>query len=145
MKLPLISRVLSFMAIRKLLIGGVLGAGLAAYFILVVGGEFFRFHGSNALNRERLMLLRQDLDLGADYDKVLKSTWPQIKDSGLYLSPYSPDCWIVSMPPEITTTDWRLYIGFSDEKVAGYVVRTSDGPPATDGPADIGESRICGF
>lgn len=112
---------------------------------IVVGGEVFRFHGSNSLNRERLLVLRENLRIGNSYSHVLEATWGQLQGSELRLSPDSDKCWMVSMPPEVTTTDWRLYIGFSDKKVAGFVVRTSDGPPPNDGPLDVGDSKICGF
>jgi len=113
---------------------------LGLFWIFLMFGEFFTLHSSNKLDREKLLSIRNDIQLGDNYEKVLQNFWSKkTKDSRLSISVYLSEEWMISMRSEITTTDWRMYIKFEDGKVVGYKIRTSDGPKTKDMPEDVGK------
>ena len=97
--------------------------------------EVFRLHRHNESNRAALLRIHESIPLGAPYSDTLAAYWHHRTDD-LRLSAESPTSWIVRMPLEFGASDWNLRLEFHDGRVTAIQVRTSDGPPPTDGPAD---------
>lgn len=111
---------------------------LAYYAWLIFGsGDWFHTHGGNASNRAAIFRIREELRVGDDYEKVLRIYWQYAADE-LRLYSGCPQTWTVSMPPELGASQWVLFLDFSDGKVSAIKVRTSEGPPPSDGPEDVG-------
>jgi hypothetical protein len=111
---------------------------VAYYSWLIFGsGDWFFTLGRNTPNRAALLEIREGIHIGDGYESALRSYWQHAaKDLNLYAD--SPKTWAVSMPFEIGATDWVLYVDFSDGKVSAMRVRTSNGPPPNEAPADVG-------
>lgn len=125
---------------QKNILAGAVISFVVLFWMFWMFGEFFTLHSSNALNREKLLSIRNDIQLGDNYEKVLKNFWSkETKNSQIFISVYSPEQWMISMPTEPFATDWRMYIKFEDGKVVGYKIRTSDGPKTKEMPEDIGK------
>lgn len=97
--------------------------------------EVFHTHQSNEPHRTALVQIRDAVDVGASHAEVLAAYW-QYRTDRLRLSAESPAEWFVEMPGEFGAKNWTLHIKFADNQVASVRVRTSDGPPPKDGPAD---------
>jgi hypothetical protein len=124
---------------NKLLAGAII-CFVGLFWLFLMFGEFFTLHSSNEPDRIKLLAIRNDIQLGDNYEKVLQNFWSKkTKDSRLSISVYSPEEWMISMESEFNATDWRMYIKFKDGKVVSYKIRTSDGPKTKDMPEDIGK------
>ena len=98
-------------------------------------GDNFRLHSANANNRAAIMRLHSALQVGDDFDKVLKEYWSQ-RTEELRLHVDVRDRWFVSMPGGLGASDWTLVVEYADGKVAAIRVRTADGPQPADRPTD---------
>lgn len=112
---------------------------ISGYFVwwIFFTPDFFHRHNMNAANRAALINFRENIRVGDSYENVLRAHWHQ-SSRELRLTPASPQLWTVSMPHEILSTDWVMYIEFADGKVFTIKVRTSDGPRPHDAPEDVG-------
>ena len=112
---------------------------LVAYYAWWIfgSGDWFYTHARNASNRTAILKIREELRVGDGYDQTLRTYW-QYAPKDLRLDSGSSQTWSVSMPSEIGARDWVMYLNFSDGKVSGIRVRTSDGPPPSDAPEDVG-------
>jgi len=125
---------------QKNILAGAVISFVVLFWMFLMFGEFFTLHSSNKPDREKLLGIRNDIQLGDNYEKFLQNFWSKkTKDSRLSISVYSPEEWMISMESEFNATDWRMYIKFEDGKVVGYKIRTSDGPKTEDMPEDIGK------
>ncbi|MCM3872563.1 MAG: hypothetical protein ND895_17915 [Pyrinomonadaceae bacterium] len=84
-----------------------------------------------------MLKIREEIHLGYSYESALRSYWLHAPKD-LRLDAGSSKTWTVSMPGEFAARDWVLWVEFADGKVSAVRVRTSDGPPPTDAPADVG-------
>lgn len=126
--------------IKTLAVGIFLLLGLYYFWLFFLSGDFFTTHSENQFNRKTLLEIRGKLQVGDNYEKVLRNYWAEeIKSSGLKMSVYSSQKWLISMPSEFWSTDWRMHIKFEDGKVVSYKVRTSDGQKTKDMPEDTGK------
>ena len=103
---------------------------------ILASGEWFYTHWGNASNRAALLKIREEIRVGAGYEKALTIYW-QHASPDLRLYSGSAKMWSISMPSEFGASDWVLYLDFSDGKVSAIRVRTSDGPRPGDGPNDL--------
>ena len=123
---------------QKFIITGAAALLVAYYALWIFGsGDWFYTHARNASNRAAILKMRDDLRVGDSYDKALRIYWQYApKDLTLYSG--SPQTWSVSMPSEFSEREWVMYLDFSEGKLSGIRVRTSDGPPPSDAPEDVG-------
>lgn len=126
---------------KTLIIGAILAfVGLYYFWFFLLSGDFFSTHSRNESDRQILLKVRNDIQLGDSYEKVLQNFWSKKhKDSQLGINVYSPKEWSIVMQSELFATDWRMYIKFQEGKVVAYKIRTSDGPKPVDAPEDIGQ------
>jgi hypothetical protein len=122
--------------IGLVLIISIIGGYYAWLFLL--SGDFFISHSNNESDRQELLRIRNDLSLGDGYEKVLQNIWAKKACSRLRLNAHSAEEWSITMTPETFATDWQMYIKFKEHKVAGFKIRTSDGPKPSHAPEDIG-------
>lgn len=124
---------------NKLLLGAIIGF-IGLFWAFLMFTELLTLHSSNEPDREKLLGIRNDIQLGDSYEKILQNFWSKkTKDSRLSIFVYSPEEWMISMRSEFNQTDWRMYIKFENSKVVGYKIRASDGPKTQDMPNDIGK------
>ena len=136
-------KVSEFLKSKKgsLIIGIVIAfVGLYYFFWIFLSGDVFMPHSKNEVDRQLLLSIRNDIQPGDSYEKVLQTFWAKkSSNSDLGINVYSPLEWSITMRSEFGATDWRMYIKFENGKVVGYKVRTSDGPKPKDAPEDIGK------
>lgn len=124
---------------NSLIVGAIL-CFVGIFWLIIMFGENFTLHSTNESNRKALLEIRNNIQLGDGYEKTLQHFWTgNSKHSRLSISVYSAEEWMISMPSELFTTDWRMYIKFENSRVIGYKVRTSDGVKMPDMPEDIGK------
>lgn len=107
------------------------GAVLLCGFLLV---RSFNTHARNEMNRQALLRIRDELRIGDSRVDVLRA-YSQFRTDELSLVK-GPDSWCVEMPTEFGATDWNLIVEYRENGVSAVRVRTSDGPPPSDGPDD---------
>ncbi|HEX8249867.1 MAG TPA: hypothetical protein VF599_16970 [Pyrinomonadaceae bacterium] len=111
------------------------------FWLICLSGDFFKTHSQNEPNRQILLEIRNEIQLGDSYENVLKNFWSKKScRSNLTVNVYSPEDWSISMRSEIFETDWRMYIKFRDGKVVGHRIRNSDGLHPKAAPEDIGKT-----
>jgi hypothetical protein len=115
---------------------------LGAYYAwwIFASGDWFYTHPGNASNRAAILTIREELRIGDGYQKALRTYW-RFASKDLRLDSGSPQTWSVSMPSEFGAREWVLYLDFSDGKVSGIRVRTSDGPRPSLAPEDVGRCQ----
>jgi hypothetical protein len=130
--------ILSRMKNQKLIFSIVGFLLLAYYSWLIFGsGDWILTHSTNTQKREAMLKVREEIHIGDGYESALRSYWLH-GSKDLRLDAGSPKTWTVSMPREFPARDWVLWVEFADGKVSAVRVRTSDGPPPSDAPADVG-------
>ena len=109
----------------------VCGAMLLCGFLLT---RSFNTHTRNEANRQALLRIRDELSIGDSPDDVLRA-YSRFRTDELSLVK-GPN-WCIEMPTEFGATDWNLIIEYRENGVSAVRVRTSDGPPPSDGPTDM--------
>jgi hypothetical protein len=117
----------------------IITVALIALGILWVRGfwftEVFRTHKANEPNRAALLRLHEATRLGVSYAEVLTNYWHHRTDE-LRLFAENPSQWVIKMPTEFDTRQWKLLIDFTNREVRTVRIRTADGPTLKDGPKD---------
>ena len=114
---------------------------LSAVFLVAFGwwflfsGHVFHAHRSNAPQRNAILRLHEEINLGA-FPVEVENAFRLYGTPKLAMLTNETSAWRVRMPMEFGAGDWWLIIEFCHGQVSAMRVRTSDGPPPKDGPAD---------
>jgi hypothetical protein len=113
------------------LIGLVVAFGWVFFF----SGHFFRTHEQNAANRQAMLQIRAAISIGAGTTEV-HSAFARFRTSELRLID-DTSALRLEMPPEGSEQAWKLLVDLQDGRVQSLRIRTGDGVPPKDAPADL--------
>ena len=105
------------------------------FWLMLLSGDFFYTYSRNAPNRAALLKIHEEIQLGDNYENVLKIYW-QHESSDLRLFAENPKTWVIQTPSELTSGNWVMYIEFAEDKASAVKIKTSDGPSPSDAPQD---------
>ena len=112
-----------------------LGLVVAFGWLFFFSGFLFRTHEQNAANRQAMLQIRAAIPIGADTSEVHRA-FARFRTSDLHLI-VDTSRLRLEMPSEGSEQAWKLLVDLQDGRVQSLRVRTGDGVPPKDAPADI--------
>jgi hypothetical protein len=112
-----------------------LGLVVAFGWLFFFSGFYWRTHQQNAANRQAMLQIRAAIQIGADTTEVHRA-FARFRTSELRLV-HDPSRLRLEMPAEGSEQAWKLLVELQDGRVQSLRIRTGDGVPPKDAPADL--------
>ena len=122
--------------LKQFVLGAILlGIVLAFGWTFFFSGRLFRTHEQNADNRQAVLQIRAAVPIGASTTEV-HSAFARFRTPELHLIADTSRLRL-EMPPEGSEQAWKLLMDLQDGRVQSLRIRTGDGVPPKDAPADL--------